>query len=115
MAALAVKAVPAVIGGLFRKKITGKSGPVMIPGGPGGSVGIGGVIGSAAASAAAGAVANRVVNGKPDVPPEKPVAPLPDEEETRRSTRRRAALRFGRLGSGRASTVLDTSNTLGGG
>jgi len=35
----------------------------------------------------------------------KPVA-LPDEEQIKRTARRNAALRFGALGSGRASTIL---------
>ncbi len=42
----------------------------------------------------------------------KPPAPMPDDEELRRTSRRNAAIRFGALGSGRASTVL-SSDKLG--
>jgi hypothetical protein len=41
-------------------------------------------------------------------------APLmPDEDALKKQARRDAALRFGQLGSGRASTILDTSDKLG--
>ena len=40
-------------------------------------------------------------------------APMPDEDELTRAARRRAAMRFGALGSGRASTIL--SNDAGSG
>lgn len=74
------------------------------------------------AKAAKGLVAAKVVSdvargpkASSSPPPGKPLAPLPDEEETRRVTRRRAAERLGMLGSGRASTVLGSGGKLGSG
>lgn len=45
---------------------------------------------------------------------ESRVAVLPDEKEQQRAARRKAAKRFGKGGSGRASTVMSTDNRLGG-
>lgn len=118
MGALAVPIMKVVGTAVVGSKVKGKSGSGMTaPGGPGGTgtPSLGSSAATAAVTAATTAAVNRATERDPKLPPEKPVAPIPDEEEVRRSTRRRAALRFGRLGSGRASTILDTSNTLGGG
>ena len=57
-----------------------------------------------------------VVRGKKRKKPKpKPPIVMPDEEETQRSARRRAARRFGRSGSGRASTILSADNERLGG
>jgi hypothetical protein len=66
--------------------------------------------GLAAGTAVAGAAAVKSMKPKaPQIAAPAPVAPLPDEEEVRRNTRRRAAMRLGKLGS-RESTVLDNSS-----
>ena len=56
---------------------------------------------------------------KPQAPkaaePAKTVPVMPDEDQERRAARRRAAMRFGSAGSGRASTILTSGNQpLGG-
>jgi hypothetical protein len=44
---------------------------------------------------------------------QKKVPLMPDEDALKKQSRRDAALRFGALGSGRASTILDSSDKLG--
>lgn len=102
MAALA--AVPWIAKGIGIAKAVAASKAV--------SVGVKAVKGAATAK-----VVSDVVRGPkpPPAPPPKPVAPLPDEEDMRRATRRRAAQRLGQLGSGRAATILDSNSKLGSG
>lgn len=103
MAALA--AVPWIAKGIGIAKAVAASKAV--------SVGVKAVKGATAAK-----VVSDVAKGRskaPALPPPKPVAPLPDEDETRRATRRLAAQRLGQIGSGRASTILDNGGKLGSG
>lgn len=115
MGALAVPAMKvlgaAVLGKATKGKITGSTGPSV-----GGGGGLGASIASAAGSVASAAVAKKASDKSTAAMVEAmtPKAqPLPDEEAIKRSTRRNAALRFGALGSGRASTVLSNDGKLG--
>lgn len=96
MAALAAKAVPWVVGAF-------KSGAA--------TTAI--TAGSAAVTAKSAMDSNKIAKQMSKKPP----APLlPDDESVRRAGRRAAALRFGAMNGGRASTILSDNNnqTLGG-
>jgi hypothetical protein len=103
LAAGAMKAAPVVIGALTGNKRKGTGGG-----------GVAAQVGSAVAGAAVSAAAEKSISKKAAAVAQanmpKPAAPLPDEEEVKRTTRRNAALRFGALGSGRASTVLSNDS-----
>lgn len=72
--------------------------------------GIGRAVGTVASVVGVSDVAKRVVNHQPRL--KRPEVVMPDEDELKRAARKRGALRARR--SGRAATILDNEDALGG-